>query len=161
MAGGLLTALLHAQNPLAIPLIILYTSLTISSQKAFTEETPDTVVKTKLAVYAYKPSERSYLSMISDYNKSFSSDISDSSRDSLLGNNSTLSRKLTISEDAVCPVKQKKLKPSTSTPSTQQELRVQKMPIISDEISSCSSSVDACDVVDLTVSQPTKKVMCP
>ena len=129
-----------------------------SSQKTFTEETSDTVKTNKLAVYAYKPSERSYLLMISGYNKSSFSDNSDSSTDSLLGNNSTLSRKLNISEDAVCPVKQKKLKPSTNTPSTEQELSVQKMP---DEISSSSSRVDACDVVDLTVSQPTKKVTCP
>jgi len=128
-----------------------------STQRTFTNYTPSTMdsVKTnKLAVYAYKQSsERSYLSMISGYHKTSFSDNSNSSSDSLLGNNTTLSRKLTISEGVTCPVKRKKPKPFTSTPSTQQELLVQKMP---DEI----SSVDVCNVVDSTVSQPIKKVMC-
>ncbi|XP_065882500.1 uncharacterized protein [Dysidea avara] len=131
------------------------------SEKTYTEESPSamdavkTSVQIRLAAYAYKQSERSYLSMINGYSKSSFSDNSNSSSDSLMETNSTLSRKLTISEDDTCPVKRKKLKTSTSTPSTQQGLLVQNTPLTSNEISSSSSSVD---FVDLTTYQPIKKV---
>ena len=129
------------------------------SEKTYTEESPSamdavkTSVQIRLAAYAYKQSGRSYLSMINGYSKSSFSDNSNSSSDSLMGTNSTLSRKLTISEDDTCPVKRKKLKTSTSTPSTQQELLVQNTPLTSNEISSSS--------VDLTTYQPIEKVRFP